>query len=84
VQRGTLSARGIQLMLKRQLKKTALSGLTPHQLRHTFCKNLVDAGISLEKIAVLAGHENLNTTKIYCRPSLSDLSEAVEKISEEE
>jgi integrase/recombinase XerC len=83
-QRGTLTPRGIQMMLQRQLKDTQLSKITLHQLRHTFCKNLVDAGISLEKVAALAGHESLNTTRLYCQPSLSDLSEAVEQIGEEE
>jgi site-specific recombinase XerD len=29
--------------------------VTPHSLRHSFCKNLVNAGVSLEKIAALAG-----------------------------
>jgi len=62
-QRGVLSARGIQLMLKRRLQGTTLANITPHQLRHTFCKNLVNAGVSLEKVAVLAGHESLDTTR---------------------
>ena len=39
---------------------------------------------ALEKVASLAGHESLDTTKIYCTPSLYDLSQAVEKIGEEE
>jgi hypothetical protein len=30
-----------------------LKGVTPHSLRHSFCKNLVNAGVSLEKIAAL-------------------------------
>ncbi|HDV5711236.1 TPA: tyrosine-type recombinase/integrase [Legionella pneumophila] len=81
-QRGVLSPRGIQLMLKRLRTPEELGMISPHQLRHTFCKNLVDAGISLEKVASLAGHERLDTTKLYCQPSFSDLSEAVEQIGE--
>jgi len=79
-QRGVLTPRGVQLMLKRL--NTPGESLSPHQLRHTFCKNLVDAGISLEKVASLAGHERLDTTKLYCHPSFADLSEAVERIGE--
>ena len=45
-------------------------------------KNLVDAGVNLEKVAVLAGHERLDTTKLYCHPSFTDLSDAVERIGE--
>ena len=81
-QRGTLSPRGVQLMLNRLRIPDELGVISPHQFRHTFCKNLVDAGISLEKVASLAGHERLDTTKLYCQPSFSDLSEAVEKIGE--
>lgn len=83
-QRGVLTPRGVQLMLKRVLNNSVLKDITPHQLRHSFCKNLVDAGISLEKVAALAGHERLDTTKLYCQPSFDDLSEAVEKIGEKE
>ena len=83
-QKGPLTPRGIQLMFRRLFKKSDFASLTPHKLRHTFCKNLINADVSLEKVAALAGHENLNTTKIYCHPSLSDLSEAVELIGEEE
>lgn len=83
-QRGPLTSRGIQLMLKRRISKSNLEPVSPHQLRHTFCKNLVDANVSLDKVALLAGHEKLDTTKIYCKPSLSDLSDAVERIGEEE
>lgn len=83
-QRGKLTARGVQLMIKRRFKHTELNFLSPHILRHTFCKNLVDLGVSLEKIALLAGHESLDTTRLYCQPSFDDLSDSVDKISEEE
>jgi site-specific recombinase XerD len=40
----------------------------------SFCKNLIDAGVSLEKVATLAGHDNLETTRRYCTPSEQDLA----------
>jgi len=55
-------------------------GATPRQLRHTFCKGLVDAGVGLDKVAVLAGHSNLNTAAKYVRPSVQDLENAVDKL----
>jgi len=58
-ERGVLSPRAIQLLLKRLNIPAELGEISPHQFRHTFCKNLVDAGISLEKVASLAGHERL-------------------------
>lgn len=74
--------RGVQLLLSRLRFPEQLGSMSPHQLRHTFCKNLVDAGVSLEKITSLAGHERLDTTKLYCQSSFADLSEAVERIGE--
>gem|GEM_PF-182672 len=52
------------------VKYARLAGVeaTPYRLRHTFCKMLVDAGESLDRVAVLAGHENLNTTARYTWP----------------
>ena len=54
---------------------------TPHTLRHTFAKRLIDAGVSLEKVAALLGHENLNTTRIYLEPGERDLEQAVAALS---
>ena len=83
-QRGQLTVRGVQLMINRRFEYTDLDFITPHILRHTFCKNLVNADVSLEKVALLAGHESLDTTRLYCQPSFDDLSDSVDKISEEE
>jgi site-specific recombinase XerD len=55
------------------VQAAGLKDVTPHSLRHSFSKNLVNAGVSLEKIAALAGHESLETTRGYCEPSLQDL-----------
>lgn len=35
---------------------------TPHQLRHTYCTMLFDAGIDAETARNLMGHENISTT----------------------
>jgi len=74
-----LSSRSVQRIVKRLGRVAGLPHLTPHMLRHTFAKNLVDAGVSLEKIATLLGHSNLNTTRIYITPSQEDLQRAVER-----
>lgn len=79
-QRGSLTPRGVQSALIRYLPHLAHYGirqLSPHLLRHTCFKNLRDAGASLEEVAAIAGHENLNTTRRYSEPSLKDLERAV-------
>ncbi len=52
--------------------------LHAHTLRHTFAKRLVDAGVTLEKVASLLGHADMNTTRIYITPNERDLERAVE------
>lgn len=54
--------------------------VSPHTLRHTFAKRLVDQSVSLEKVAALLGHSNLNTTRIYLTPGQQDLTNAVETL----
>ena len=76
-----LTARSVQRVLKRYGRAAHIDDLTPHVLRHCFGKNLIDAEVSLEKVAALLGHSNLNTTRIYITPSEQDLEKAVETIA---
>ena len=46
-----------------------------------YSKNLIDAGVSLEKVASLLGHSSLNTTRIYTTPGERDLEAAVERLA---
>jgi len=75
-----ISARSLQRVIRRLGDDAGLPDLTPHMLRHTFAKNLVDSGVSLEKVAALLGHSNLNTTRIYITPNQQDLEKAVDQL----
>ncbi|MDM8365479.1 tyrosine-type recombinase/integrase [Bacillus thuringiensis] len=55
-------------------------GIGAHMLRHTYGRELVASGIDLATVADLMGHNDVNTTKRYAAPSMSDLEQAVEKI----
>ncbi len=74
-----LRPRTVQKDLEVLGQKTGVE-LTPHTLRHTFAKSLINAGISLEKVAMLLGHSSLETTRIYTTPSQADLARAVESL----
>ena len=79
-QRGeALQPRAVQRMLADHGRRAGVE-VTPHTLRHSFAKNLIDAGVSMEKVAALLGHANLNTTRIYIAPGVEDLQEAVQAI----
>lgn len=79
---GPLRSRAVQRMVERLAHAARIEvTVTPHTLRHTFGKNLVDTGISLDRVALLMGHENLDTTAMYTTPSRADLAAAVEGIA---
>jgi len=50
--------------------------ITCHSLRHSFCTNLLRAGLNLKAIAELAGHVSLETTAKYTRVEIGDLATA--------
>lgn len=82
-QKGPMTTPGIQSIFKELKVKTKLEYLTPHALRHTFCHDLAQKGVSLSLIADLAGHTDLNTTRIYIRSSEEERRGAVDKLSGE-
>ena len=76
-----MTARAVEKALVRFSRLAGIEPASPHRLRHTFCKMLVDAGESLDRVAALAGHESLNTVARYTRPGRADLEAAVEKLA---
>lgn len=81
---GGLSSRAIAFAVAKLAKRAGLEDVSPHTLRHSFAKNLIDAGVGLEKVAALLGHSDLETTRRYTTPSEADLQEAVERVAWEE
>jgi len=76
-QRGSLSEWGIHAIVKKYAYQARQEDITAHSLRHSFAKNLVDAGTPLDQVAILLGHESLDSTRIYTQPSERDLERAV-------
>lgn len=76
-QRGPTSTRAVQSILENIGANAKVDHLTPHMAWHTFAKNLVNSGVSLEKVAMLLGHSSLDTTIIYTTPGRRDLEQAV-------
>ncbi len=71
---------GIEYLVATLGRLAGLGKVTPHMLRHTFAKNLVDQGVSLDQVATLLGHRSLTTTARYTQPSQQDLVRAVERL----
>lgn len=83
-QRGEpLGRLGIEYQAATLGRLAGLERATPHMLRHTFAKNLVDQSVSLDQVATLMGHRSLTTTARYTQPSQQDPARAVEKLTNE-
>jgi integrase/recombinase XerC len=78
---GPLTVEGIQRVIE-DFAAAAEVEASCHTLRHTFCHDLLAAGVGLEKVASLAGHDSIETTRRYVEPSAADLQAAVEQLGD--
>jgi site-specific recombinase XerD len=70
-----LSANGIQWLLHGYGKQAGFD-LTPHQLRHTFARQMTEAGMPVTSLGKLLGHAQITTTQIYTAGADPDLAQA--------
>ena len=78
---GTLSLRSIQHSVSAAAERAGIErSVGAHTLRHTFATRfLEDHPDQLVALATLLGHESLDTTAIYIRPSADDLARQLER-----
>ncbi|MBF0333918.1 MAG: tyrosine-type recombinase/integrase [Alphaproteobacteria bacterium] len=77
-----LPVRSIQAIVGRLARRARLDRLpvSAHTLRHTFALNFLRANPGqLVELASLLGHESLDTTALYTRPSRDDLAAGLER-----
>jgi integrase len=55
--------------------------VSPHQLRHAFGSNLMDAGGSIDEVQELLGHASLSSTQVYVHPDPARLRDAVDRVA---
>jgi integrase/recombinase XerD len=80
-----ITDRGIRKALDKYFRMADIADVSPHCLRHTFAKNILDleGEKQLTYVKHLLGHENINTTQRYLTPSERDLRKATDSISSE-
>lgn len=67
--------------LKKAVHKHCINKeLTAYSLRHTFCKDMLAAGLSRPQIQALMGHEDWRTTESYSHWDVKTLRLALDKI----
>lgn len=78
-----IQPRLVQRVVQRYAEAAEIEDLTPHVLRHTFARSLLDSGATPFEVAKLLGHSSLDSTARYTQPSEEDLMNAVERLGEE-
>jgi integrase/recombinase XerC len=82
--RGPLTVRAVEFVVTKLARQAQAVGLeaevTPHVLRHSFARRLVDTGAVLRDVQELMGHESIVTTSRYTRPSKQQRQQLVDKL----
>jgi site-specific recombinase XerD len=72
---GPLTANGIEWLLHRHGEQVGIP-LTPHQLRHTYARQLTEAGMPITSLSKLMGHAQVSTTQLYTAGADPELVQA--------
>lgn len=51
-----------------------------HNFRHLFCLRLIEEGVTIDEVADLAGHSDINTTRIYTRKTKKELKKTISRL----
>lgn len=73
-----ITANGVEWILNLYGAQLGLH-LTPHRLRHTFARRLIEAQMPVESLARLMGHAQISTTQIYLAGADPALRETFER-----
>lgn len=62
-----ITNRRVGLMFQKYVKKAGIKKhrVSAHTARHSFCSRLLDKGVNLKSIQILAGHKSISTTERY-------------------
>ena len=67
-------------LLAAAARRAGIPALRPHQLRHAFASNVLDAGGTLDEAQDLLGHASASSTQVYAHPDPGRLRAAVDAV----
>jgi integrase/recombinase XerC len=77
---GPITRRTVEKMLARYSAAAGLNGLTPHDLRDSFCANLAASGVTPQTIEKLTGLDCSTVLSSYYAPVSEDLKQVIESM----
>jgi len=76
-----LSRAALDTIVQYHRLQAGVPGVQCHRLRHTCLTRLRQAGMSLEALQALAGHQNINSTRVYLHLCARELREEYQRVS---
>jgi site-specific recombinase XerD len=73
-----LSVSGVEWILRRYGQQAGVA-VSPHRLRHTFARQVTEAGMPLASVGKLLGHADLTTTQRYTAGADPQLAQAYQQ-----
>jgi integrase/recombinase XerD len=61
-------------------RRAGITAPHPHQMRHAFASNVLDAGGTLDEVQDLLGHASITSTQVYAHPDPARLRAAVDAV----
>ena len=76
-----LSKNGIEAACKRLEPKSGVNNIHPHRFRRTLITDLLNSGMPMQEVSILAGHESVETTQIYYSETTTNIKSSYIKYS---
>lgn len=61
----TLTEQGVRYILSELSKMAGVQNVHPHRFRRTLATNLINHGMPIQEVAMILGHDDINTTMKY-------------------
>lgn len=68
-------------LASRNIESLSSKRVTPHTFRHTCAMNMIQSGVGIETVAMILGHESIETTHKYVVSDIEMKKAAMEKIA---
>ena len=70
---------GVRGCLNKIGARAGVENVHPHRFRRTLATNLINRGMSVQEVAAILGHENINTTMTYIYINKSNVKSSYQK-----